>query len=70
MEADLLPLLGKGDAVHLCEHLDPALDLPGFRRLVPEPLDELLGLGDLLLLVLGRRFEDCPALRLAAVKAS
>ncbi len=39
------------DQVQLFELLDPALHLPRLRGLVPEALDEPLGLLDLLLLV-------------------
>ena len=42
------------DQLHFLQLLDPALHLPRLGGLVPEALDELLGLFDLLLLVLVR----------------
>ena len=44
-EAHALALGRHLDRLDLLEHLDPALDLTGLGRLVPEPLDEPLGLG-------------------------
>ena len=50
-------VVGDGDALDLLQRLDPALDLAGLGRLVAEALDELLGLGQLLGLPVGRGLE-------------
>ena len=42
---------GRGEPVHLFQHLDAALRLPGFGGFVPKSLDKPLHLGNMLLLV-------------------
>jgi hypothetical protein len=48
---DLLALRRHLERDHFLEHLDPALDLRGFRRLVAESIDEHLDAGDFLVLL-------------------
>ena len=48
---DGLPCFPPFHFLHLLQHFDPALHLPGFRRLVPETFDEFFSLFDLAPLV-------------------
>jgi hypothetical protein len=62
---DALPFRRHFDGHDFFEQLDPALDLGGFRGLVPEPVDELLDPRDLLVLLafgLPEALQTCVAL--------